>query len=102
MSKTPRSNGSEMGYEVRHGPDMAPGEATQERESFGQVVLVERLRDAIKRLNPGVPGEAREDALRKVLWVGAPSLVQSNRAFHRMLRDGVPVEYPRPGWRHRR
>ncbi len=55
-----------------------------------------RLREAIRRLNPAIPEEAREEALRKVLRVGTPSLVRTNRAFHRMLRDGVPVEYPRP------
>ena len=55
-----------------------------------------RLREAIRRLNPAIPEEAREEALRKVLRVGTPALVQTNRAFHRMLRDGVPVEYPRP------
>jgi type I restriction enzyme R subunit len=60
------------------------------------VVLVERLREAIRRLNPAIPEEAREEALRKVLRVGTPSLTQTNRAFHWMLRDGVPVEYPRP------
>jgi type I site-specific restriction-modification system R (restriction) subunit len=60
------------------------------------VVLVGRLREAIRRLNPVIPEEAREEALRKVLRVGTPALVQTNRAFHRMLRDGVPVEYPRP------
>ena len=54
-----------------------------------------RLRAAIRRLNPSVPSDAHEDALRKVLRVGTPSLVHSNRAFHRMLRDGVPVEYRR-------
>jgi hypothetical protein len=57
---------------------------------------VGRLREAIRRLNPAIPEEAREEALRKVLRVGTPSLTQTNRAFHRMLRDGVPVEYPRP------
>jgi type I restriction enzyme R subunit len=57
---------------------------------------VGRLRDAIRRLNPAIPGEAQEEALRKVLRVATPSLTQTNRAFHRMLRDGVPVEYPRP------
>ena len=42
-----------------------------------------------------IPEEAREEALRKVLRVGTPSLTQTNRAFHRMLRDGVEVEYSR-------
>ncbi|MEI6493048.1 MAG: HsdR family type I site-specific deoxyribonuclease, partial [Verrucomicrobiota bacterium] len=87
---------AELGYAVGHGPHLAPGEPAAERQSFGQVVLVGRLREAIRRLNPAIPEEAREEALRKLLRVGTPSLTQTNRAFHRMLRDGVPVEYPRP------
>ena len=86
----------ELGYLVGHGPEMAPGEPAAERDSFADVVLVARLRAAIRRLNPAIPEEAREEALRKVLRVGTPSLTQTNRAFHRMLREGVPVEYSRP------
>ncbi len=86
----------ELGYAIGHGPQFAPGEPSAERASFGEVVLVGRLRAAIRRLNPAIPEEAREEALRKVLRVGTPSLTHTNRAFHRMLRDGVPVEYPRP------
>ena len=86
----------ELGYAIGHGPHLAPGEPAAERESFGEVVLEGRLREAIRRLNPAIPEEAREEAVRKVLRVGTPSLTQTNRAFHRMLRDGVPVEYPRP------
>ncbi len=86
----------ELGYAVGHGPQLAPGEPAAERDSFGEVVLVGRLREAIRRLNPAIPEEAREEALRKVLRVASGSLVQTNRAFHRMLRDGVDVEYPRP------
>jgi type I restriction enzyme R subunit len=85
----------ELGYAVNHGPHMAPGEPAAERDSFGDVVLAGRLREAIWRLNPAMPEEAREDALRKVLRVGTPSPTQTNRNFHAMLRDGVPVEYPR-------
>jgi type I restriction enzyme R subunit len=86
----------ELGYSVGHGPHIAPGEPAAERDSFGDVVLSGRIRDAIRQLNPSIPEEAQEDALRKVLRVTTPSLTQTNRAFHRMLRDGVPVEYPRP------
>ncbi len=86
----------ELGYAVGHGPHLAPGESAAERVSFVDVVLQERLRAAIRKLNPGMPVEACEEALRKVLRVGSPSLLQTNRAFHRMLRDGVDVEYPRP------
>ena len=86
----------ELGYAVGHGPQLAPGEPAAERQSFGEVVLVGRLRTAIARLNPAIPKEAREEALRKVLRVATTSLVQTNRAAHRMLRDGVDLEYPRP------
>lgn len=59
------------------------------RDSFSEVVLVGRSREAIRRLNPTIPVEAREEALR----VGTPSLAQTNRAFHQMLRDGVREEF---------
>ncbi|MDP1697811.1 MAG: type I restriction endonuclease subunit R [Xanthomonadaceae bacterium] len=85
----------ELGYAIGHGPQLAPGEPAAERDSFAEVVLAGRLREAIARLNPSIPEDARDEALRKVLRVGTPSLTQSNRAFHRMLRDGVDVEYPR-------
>jgi type I restriction enzyme R subunit len=85
----------ELGYAIQYGPDLALGEPGAERESFGDVALVGRLRDAIERLNPGIPPEAREEALRKVLRADSPSLVAGNRAFHAMLRDGVQVEYRR-------
>ncbi|MEO6624288.1 MAG: type I restriction endonuclease subunit R [Burkholderiaceae bacterium] len=86
----------ELGYNVAHGPHIASGEPEAERDSFGDVVLVERLRKAIWRLNPAMPDDARQDALRKVLRVAGGSMAQTNRAFHRMLRDGVDVEYARP------
>ena len=85
----------ELGYTIGHGPHLAPGEPAAERDSFSNVLLTGRLRAAIRRLNPSVPAEAREDALRKVQRVGMASLTQTNRSFHEMLRDGVPVEYPR-------
>ena len=85
----------DLNYAVAHAPHLAPGEIAAERASFSDVVLVGRLRDAIARLNPEIPSEAQEEALRKVLRHDAPSLVSNNRAFHRMLRDGVEVEYRR-------
>lgn len=85
----------ELGYAVGHGPHLASGEPAADRESFGDVILTGRLREAIQRLNPSIRKEAREDALKKVLRVATPSFVQTNRAFHRMLRDGVVVEYQR-------
>jgi type I restriction enzyme, R subunit len=83
----------ELGYTSLHGPDLAPGEPAEERASFDAVVLHGRLRAAIDQLNPDIPAEAREEAFNKVIRPATPSLIQNNRAFHRMLRDGVEVEY---------
>jgi type I restriction enzyme, R subunit len=85
----------ELAYDVAHAPHLAPGEMATERNSFADVILVVRLRNAIARLNPAIPSDTREEAVRKVLRHDAPSLVANNRAFHRLLRDGVPVEYRR-------
>jgi type I restriction enzyme R subunit len=87
---------AELGYSCLGAEALTPALSHGERESYGEVVLAGRLREAIRRLNPAIPEEARDEALRKVLRVGTPALVQTNRAFHRMLRDGVPVEYSRP------
>ncbi len=85
----------ELGYAVGHGPHLAPGECATERNSFGDVVLLGRLRAAIARLNPAIPGDAREEALRKVLRPETPGLAGINRRFHQLLRNGVEVEYKR-------
>lgn len=57
----------ELGYAVLPGSQLAPGEPAAERESFSTVVLVGRLREAIRQLNPAIPDDAREEALRKLL-----------------------------------
>jgi len=85
----------ELGYAVVHGPTIAPGELFVERESYGDVVLVKRLREALVRVNPDVPTEAIDEAVRKVLHPETPSLIENNRRFHQMLVEGVPVEYRR-------
>jgi len=54
----------ELGYSVGHGPHIAPGEPAAERDSFGEVVLVGRLREDIRRLNPAIPEEARATGKR--------------------------------------
>jgi type I restriction enzyme R subunit len=83
----------ELGYSVLFGPDLAPGELFSERGSYQDVVLERRLTDAIARLNPHLPPEAHEEAYRKVTRSDSPSLIARNRAFHKMLVDGVNVEY---------
>lgn len=85
------------GWQVRHGVDIAPGEPAAERGDYGQVVLAQRLRDALARLNPALPAEALEDALRKLTRPEGAELIARNRALHRLLVDGVTVEYRTAG-----
>ncbi|WP_449439250.1 type I restriction endonuclease subunit R [Pseudomonas migulae] len=84
---------AEVGYTHLHGPDIAYDGESPERENYRQVVLVERLRNAIAKLNPKVPLAAREDALKQVLELGLPVQLSANRLFHRLLVSGVPVQY---------
>ena len=86
-----------LGYSVLNGPSIAPEEPAAERESFGEVLLMGRLRDAIARINPKVPAEAQDDALRRVIRTETPNLLENNRRFHQMLVDGIDVEYQADG-----
>ncbi|MBA3393279.1 MAG: type I restriction endonuclease subunit R [Deltaproteobacteria bacterium] len=81
-----------LGYDCINGEDIAPEEPAAERTSFAEVVLRGRLEEALRRLNPDVPQTAIDEAVRKVTVPDGVSLLQNNRTFHRMLRDGVEVE----------
>ncbi|MEG0936425.1 type I restriction endonuclease subunit R [Comamonas sp.] len=83
----------EVGYTIRYGLDIAPDGDTPLRSNYQQVVLQDNLREALQRLNPKMPQAAREDALAQVLDLGVPALLPSNRAFHKLLVNGVPVSY---------
>ena len=86
-----------LGWRVAHGPDIAPYAEGAERADYTHIVLANRLRDALDRLNPGLPAEALEDAFRKITRPEGSTLEARNRAFHRLLVDGVTVEYRTSG-----
>lgn len=88
---------ADVGYNPIYGPVIAVDGDTPERSNYAQVVLVERLRNAINRLNPLIPQVAREDALQQALNLDTPVLLAANRAFHRLLINGVPVQYQKDG-----
>ena len=82
-----------IGWRIAHGPDIAPDMVAAERRDFSEIVLTQRLRDALARLNPDLPADAREDAFRRLTRPEGADLVARNRNLHRMLVDGVTVEY---------
>lgn len=83
----------DAGWQVAHGPDIAPGMPAAERDDFGEAILAPRLHDALARLNPLLPAEALEEAFRRLTRLDGADLMLRNRALHRMLVDGVTVEY---------
>jgi type I restriction enzyme, R subunit len=82
-----------LGWTAKHGPEIAPGELAAERPDYVQVILAQRLQDALAQLNPILPAEALGDAFRKLTRPEGPTLEARNRAVHRLLVDGVTVEY---------
>ena len=82
----------ELDYALVNGQLIAPGEAKAERTSFGEAFLPDRLLAALRKLNPKLPAEALDDAYRKITIPTGPNLIAQNRAFHRLLVDGIAVE----------
>ena len=86
-----------MRYGYKHGPTIAYDGEQPERESYEQVLLVGRLLEAVKRINPKMPALALEQAVKEVQRIAGPELLANNEAFHRMLTEGVKVSYQEEG-----
>lgn len=86
----------ELGYEVVFAPDIAPDGEYPEREDYGDVILTERLKEALSRINPKLPSHAIEDALRQIMVPQSPGLIMNNKAFQKMITDGINVQVRQP------
>ena len=82
-----------LGYERSTDTELGPDGTSPERESYGDVILQRRLVEAIERLNPHIPPEARQDAFKSLVATVTPSLVEENRRVHRVMVEGVEVEF---------
>ena len=82
-----------LGYVIEREEDIGPDGGRPERESHDEVVLRQRFEDAVTRLNPGLPSQARQEAVRKMMQSEFPSLLEENRRIHTLLTEGVDVEY---------
>lgn len=85
------------GYTYTHAPDIAPDSDHPERSRYDEVILSERLRAAAKRINPAVPHYVLQEAVKDVERIHSPELLINNEAFHRMLTEGVKVNYQKDG-----
>lgn len=86
-----------LGYQHLYGPDIAPDGDRLERESFGDVLLLERLQAAVGRINPSIPSDIRKNAIKQILRLNSPELIANNEAFHRTLTEGIKVSYQKDG-----
>jgi type I restriction enzyme, R subunit len=86
-----------LGYSYVYGPDIASDGETPQRESYDDVLLLGKLRSALGRINPSIPEAVREDALKQVQRLNSPELISNNETFHRMLTEGIKVNYQQDG-----
>jgi len=87
----------EQGFQYIHGQEIAPDGNNPERESFEDVLLIERLKRSIAKINPNVPYDAQQDALKELQRINSPELIANNETFHRMLTEGIKVTYKKDG-----
>jgi type I restriction enzyme, R subunit len=102
MSPAPREAGletavlgflGELGWSIRYGPDIAPGEPVAERDDYREVVLAGRLGEAVVRLNPDLPLDAADDVVKTALRPESQVAESENWRAYRLLVEGVPVDY---------
>ncbi len=82
----------ELDYEIVEGPDIAPDGDYVERESFHDVVLVDRLRDALQKVNPTVDKKVIEEAIQRIIANASPNLILNNKQFHKLVTDGIEIQ----------
>ena len=86
-----------QGYKYLHGPTIAPDGDAPERLDYSRVLLTDRLKKAVEKINPEIPPEVREQAVREIERIRTPDLISNNEQFHRYLTEGIPVTYRKNG-----
>lgn len=80
-----------LGYSYIYAPDIAPDAEHAERDNFEQVLLLNRLQNAVKRINPDFPADTQAEAIKEIQRIASPELLSNNEAFHRLVTEGIPV-----------
>ena len=80
-----------LGYHFLYGSDIAPDGHSPERDSFEQVLLLNRLKIAVRKINSGIPTDAQNEAIKEIQRIASPELLANNETFHRLLTEGIPV-----------
>nr|WP_294988945.1 type I restriction endonuclease subunit R [uncultured Sediminibacterium sp.] len=81
----------QLGYNYIYGPDIAFDSDTPERDSFEQVLLLQRIRNAVRKINTDLTSDVQEEAIKEIQRIASPELLTNNETFHRLLTEGIPV-----------
>ena len=87
-----------QGWEYANGKEISPEGLFCERENYQQVVLIERLRNAIAKINPHIPKDAQDAAIQRILRIYSPVLLHNNEEFHKFLVEKVKIPYQQNGY----
>jgi len=87
-----------QGWEYANGKELSPEGLFCERENYEQIILINRLRNAIAKINPTIPADAQDAAIQKVLRIYSPALLHNNEEFHRLLVEKVKIPYQQDGY----
>lgn len=86
-----------LGYQYLYGPEIAHDGENPERNSYDEILLLKRLRADIARINPGIPQDTQEEAIKEIQRIHSPELLTNNESFHRLLTEGIKVTYQKDG-----
>ncbi|HMU08702.1 MAG TPA: type I restriction endonuclease subunit R [Ferruginibacter sp.] len=87
-----------QGWDYANGKELSPEGLFCERENYQQIILTNRLRTAIAKINPHIPADAQEAAVQKVLRIYSPVLLHNNEEFHKLLVEKVKIPYQQNGY----
>ena len=87
----------ELDYSYAFGPDIVYDGDTPERNNYKDVLLEQRVKDALFSINRHLPEEALEEAYRKIITFNSPVLVDNNKEFHKLLVEGIDVSFSKDG-----
>ena len=87
----------ELGYDYVFSPDISCDGDYPERKDYREVILEQRVKEALFRINKDLPPEALEEAYRQIITFNSPMLEENNRSFHRLLVEGIQVSYKENG-----
>lgn len=87
-----------QGWDYTNGKEISPEGLFCERESFEQIILINRFKDALVRINPHLPGDALDAGIQKVLRIYSPDLLHNNEEFHRLLVEKIKIPYQENGF----